>query len=112
MVGRIVDAVKDVLKGKPLALRSSKWHTVRDRFLLTHNTCAACGGMNKLQVHHKQPFHLHPELELDPTNFITLCEGNNKCHLEIGHHGNWKSYNPRVVEEAKATLNSRKVILK
>lgn len=52
------------------------------------------------------PFHLHPELELDPTNFITLCENGDKninCHLIFGHFGSFKDgYNEGVVEDAKS----------
>jgi len=104
MIHRVVAAIKDVFQGKPLALRSSHWHSVRETFIKTHNTCAACGNTTKLQVHHKQPFHLHPDLELDPSNLITLCESTTKCHLEIGHLGNWKSFNPDVVEDAAKSL--------
>jgi hypothetical protein len=34
---------------------------------------------------------LHPDLELDPANLITLCD---RCHLFVGHLGLWASYNP------------------
>ena len=103
---RYITAVKDVLQGKPFSLRSSKWFEVRDLFVKSNPTCAACGGNIKLQVHHMQPFHLHPELELDSTNLITLCESGTKCHLEIGHLGNWKNFNPNVVQDAAKTLCS------
>jgi 5-methylcytosine-specific restriction endonuclease McrA len=47
-----------------------------------------------VQVHHKKPFHLHPELELDPANLVTLCmTSSNECHLRIGHSGDFKAYN-------------------
>ena len=62
-----------------------------------------CGGKVKLEVHHKKPFHIHPELELDPTNFITLCEadkGGVNCHLLFGHLGNFKSLNDTVETDA------------
>src|SRR5690242_21104937 len=57
--------------------RSSRWPTVRKKFLskikAAGNGCAARGAKIGLQVHHKKPFHIHPELELDPTNLIALC---------------------------------------
>ena len=106
MIHRVLTAVKEAFQGKPLSLRSPKWHGVRDAYLKNHSSCAACGGVAKLQVHHKQPFHLHPELELDSNNFITLCETASKCHLEIGHLGNWKKFNPNVVEDAAKSLSS------
>lgn len=108
MISRILTAVKDAAKGKPLKLRSPKWNKVRDDFVEQHTTCAACGGKEKLQVHHKQPFHIHPELELVHTNLMTLCESKTKCHLEIGHLGNWKSFNPNVVEDATKALTQHR----
>lgn len=108
MIHRVLTAVKDVIKGKPLALRSPHWNNVRDAFVKKHPQCAACGGATHLQVHHKQPFHLHPDLELDPANLITLCESKTKCHLKIGHLGSWKNFNPNVVEDAEKTLNNSK----
>jgi hypothetical protein len=65
--------------------------------------CSVCDGKKKLEVHHKMPFHLHPALELDPGNLITLCENKAdgvNCHLLFGHLGNFKSYNPQVNVDA------------
>jgi hypothetical protein len=83
--------------------RSTHWPAVRAAYLKEHPTCAVCGGKEKLEVHHRRPFHLHPELELDPTNFITLCESDKNgcnCHLMFGHIGNFKSYNIAVESDA------------
>ena len=102
---RFFTAIKEALIGKPLIVRSRKWPTVRKNYLKTHTACAACGGSARLEVHHIKPFHLYRELELDPTNFIVLCEDENKkCHLFIGHNGNWKTSNLNVVEDAKRSL--------
>lgn len=87
------------------AKRSNKWPTVRKAFLRTSPTCSLCGGKKKLEVHHVKPFHLHPELELDPNNFITLCENKGdglNCHLLFGHLGNFKSVNDSVRTDASA----------
>jgi len=101
----IIKHLIDAAKGKhPLtAQRSGKWPTARKHFLETHPTCAVCGGTKKLEVHHKKPFHLHPELELDPNNFITLCEEDTNgvnCHLLFGHLGNFKSLNDKVESDS------------
>ena len=80
--------------------RSPKWDDVRNMHLSLHGECAACGSEDTLQVHHIKPFRLHPELELKLENLITLCMGALDCHLEIGHGGSFKSYNPNVVEDA------------
>ena len=83
--------------------RSGKWAHARAQHLLQFPTCAVCDGTEKVEVHHIRPFHLHPELELDPTNFISLCEANKDgfdCHLGFGHLGNFKSFNADVVADA------------
>jgi hypothetical protein len=107
--------------------RSSKWGKVRKEWLAENGTCAACGSTSKLQVHHIESFHEHPEKELLKTNFITLCEvdpsgiiqrtlvamhirkplqpgdkGNH--HRNIGHNGNFKTNNPNVREDAAEHL--------
>lgn len=90
------------------ATRSPKWHGVEKAHLRAQPACAACGGTKRLQVHHIKPFHEHPELELDPTNLITLCMGKFEDHLLVGHLGNWKHSNPEVVSFA-ASLRRRRV---
>lgn len=103
----ILKHIIDAAKGKhPLgAARSSHWPTVRKHHLEQHPACAVCGGTEKVEVHHKQPFHLNPALELDPANLITLCEANKggvNCHLHYGHLGNFKAFNPTVESDAAA----------
>ena len=95
----------DAAQGKhPLGTaRSPKWPAARKAHLEKFPTCAVCGGKEKLEVHHIRPFHLHPDLELDPSNFITLCEsggGGLNCHLAFGHLGSFKSYNADVETDA------------
>jgi 5-methylcytosine-specific restriction endonuclease McrA len=83
--------------------RSGKWPTVRRKHLAMNPTCAICGGNKKLEVHHMRPFHLHPDLELDPKNLITLCENQNdgvNCHLLFGHLGSYRSFNVNVQQDA------------
>lgn len=103
----IVQHLIDASQGKhPMsARRSSHWPTVRKQHLAMYPVCALCGGEEKVEVHHVRPFHLHPELELEPTNLISLCEANKggvNCHLAFGHLGNFKSFNPTVREDVKA----------
>lgn len=105
----VLKNIKDAVQGKaPLGhKRSNHWPTVRKKFIESNPTCAACGGKDKLEIHHKVPYHLNPELELDPNNLITLCESTSYgiiCHLCIGHNGNYKNFNPNVVEDAAAIL--------
>jgi hypothetical protein len=103
----MIRKIKDVVQGKaPIsAKRSGHWPTVRKHHLEKHGECAVCGDKDKLEVHHIKPFHIHPELELDPDNLITMCESKSYgiiCHLLIGHNGSYKDINPNVVEDSKA----------
>ena len=83
--------------------RSPKWPHVEKLHLKLEPVCAACGSSKKLNVHHKRPFHLFPQLELDLNNLITLCM-DKECHIKIGHGGNFKDYNPDVAEDAAKVL--------
>jgi 5-methylcytosine-specific restriction protein A len=87
---------------KPIA-RSGEWPTVRKHFLEKHPTCAACGCKSMLNVHHIQPFHEFPQLELDGNNLITLCI-KNLCHLEIGHGDSYRFYNANIIKDAAEVL--------
>lgn len=101
ILSHAVNLVKHVVhKVSTKSARSSSWAKTEKLFLQDHSRCAACGSVKRLNVHHIKPFHLHPELELDPNNFITLCMDND-CHLLIGHGGNFKAYNPNVVADTE-----------
>ena len=81
--------------------RSNKWPSVRKEHLKNESWCRFCGEIRNLEVHHIEPFHLHPELELDDYNLITLCECIGKeCHFKKGHLGNWKKFNQDIKNEA------------
>jgi hypothetical protein len=83
--------------------RSPEWSRVEHEHLAHEPACVACGYRGKgLQVHHIKPFHLHPQLELDPNNLMTLCEiPGRDHHLLIGHLDNFESYNPHVREDTR-----------
>ncbi len=103
----IVRHLINVAQGKhPLGTkRSEHWRTVRKQHLEIEPHCALCGGNSKLEVHHIHPFHIHPDLELDPHNLITLCEADKdgvNCHLLFGHLGNFKSWNETVISDTAA----------
>ena len=82
--------------------RDPAWGRVRDAHLKMMPFCAACGETEHLQVHHKLPVHIDKHRELDPTNLITLCMGENECHLSVGHNGSWRDYNERIDEVIEA----------
>jgi hypothetical protein len=83
--------------------RSPEWPRVAHEHLKREPACVACGHKGKhLQVHHIKPFHLHPHLELDPDNLITLCEApGREHHLLLGHLDAWDSYNEHIRADAK-----------
>jgi hypothetical protein len=92
------------MEAKPIIPRSPHWPHVREAFL-HGKTCAACGGSECLEAHHKQPFHDRPELELDPANLIALCERpSHNCHFVFGHAGNWRGFVPTVEADAEKHL--------
>jgi len=82
--------------------RSPKWAAVRQVHLEEYPRCAVCGRAKHLEVHHVEPFHLSPELELDPLNLLTLCDHPaGSCHLIFGHYGDWSLWNPTVRNDAE-----------
>lgn len=92
-MNRVFQYVADKCNGKPEGVRSSLWDSTQRATVKSTPWCAWCGVMKKLQVHHKKPFHLHPELELDRGNLIVLCA---KCHFTVGHLCSWFKFNPFV----------------
>lgn len=92
------------LRKEKLALatftRSPEWPRVRRAFLKEHPNCEVCGIRQKLEAHHIIPYHLKPELELDATNLIALCDGGSNHHLFVGHLMSWKSFNRNVTVDA------------
>lgn len=84
--------------------RSSKWPGVR-RVFLDGKSCAACGGTDGIEAHHVLPVHLYPEHELRVDFLVALCRTH---HLEIGHAGDWRAFNPRVIEDAALMLKRRR----
>jgi len=81
--------------------RSSRWPAFRSGILAAHPRCEACGA-HATTVHHIIPFQYAPDRELDTNNLIALCD---RCHLILGHLGDFHSYNPRCREDAAAWLS-------
>jgi len=88
------------------ARRASGWSKVRAEHLSKEPKCAACGTDKGLEVHHIKPVHVYPELELELSNLITLCD--KSCHLYFGHLKYFKSWNPEVRADAARYYESVK----
>lgn len=78
--------------------RSRGWSRVRREHIKKNPECAVCGKSRGLEVHHVLDFSNHPELELEPTNLMTLCRTD---HLVFGHLKSWKSINPYLRYDAE-----------
>lgn len=106
MIGRFIShainlfrhATRDVLVGKK---RSSQWPALEKRFKKEHPVCEICGSSVRVQVHHRLPFHIHSELELDENNLISGCMSQKECHLRIFHGGSFRAYSASIEEDVK-----------
>jgi hypothetical protein len=79
--------------------RSPGWADARREHLTREPACVVTGidDARRVAVHHIMPFHLFPELELDPGNLITLAESPINIHFLFGHGGrSWCDYNRSV----------------
>jgi len=112
MFGKLLQLAHVTAYGSPAyeMPRDPKWKKVSHLWLLDHPECLVCGTRENCEVHHKYPFHLYPELELDTRFFRTLCRPH---HYEIGHGRDWKAFNPDVdqtIQEIHAVLTSRSYV--
>jgi hypothetical protein len=98
--------MKQTKKDKLLLASRSKgnnteWERLKKRYKSNFDECAACGKKKNLTVHHIKPVQWFPSLELEISNLITLCTDESNCHLCFGHLGDFKSWNPDVIEDVK-----------
>ena len=96
----MIRAWLDQIKGKAPkgAKRSSDWRKVRKEWIKVNNRCF-CGRKRGLEVHHPIPFHIAPRMELEPSNLMTMC---HRCHLLIGHLGNYRYWNVSALSDAES----------
>ena len=120
MISKIKEIKEVLLDGKRewSQKRSKDWPNIREAHLKENPTCAVCGSKESVEVHHIKPFHIAPELELEKSNLISLCESKKygvNCHLFFGHLGNYKTENLHLskdVETWQKRFAERKVQLK
>ena len=63
--------------------------------------CAYCGRTKGVHVHHIKPVSIRPDLAGMRFNLLTLC--GKRCHITIGHMGNWRTYNAYAELVCKAS---------
>lgn len=93
-----IRTILDRVQGKAPkgARRSPHWSAYRKHFMQQHPECASCLRKSE-EAHHIVPFHVAPDLELNPTNLIAMCR---RCHLFVGHLGSWRRVNFSVAMDA------------
>lgn len=79
--------------------RSRGWSKVRKKYVRDNPYCECCGRTKRPEVHHVKDFSSFPELELEPSNLITLCA--KRCHFMMGHLLDYKSINPHIVIDSQ-----------
>ena|SRR3990167_10369880 len=84
-------------------VRSPRWSQVRKTNI--KKECECCGKKGTLfkpcELHHILPFHISPENELNPENFLTVCRD---CHYLLCHLRDWKSWNKDIKKNAAELL--------
>lgn len=82
--------------------RSSLWPMIRNNHIKSFPNCAICDKKGSFlrpnEVHHILVFYLHPDQELNPKNFLTLCREH---HYEWGHLFCWRSYNKDIIKDVE-----------
>ena len=82
------------LFAKDGTLLGRSWQSTRDNYLKeTGKVCRCCGSTKNVEVHHKIPRHIRPDLVHDKNNLIALCRD---CHFHIGHLNDFSNYNAEV----------------
>ena len=90
--------------GTPKESRDPRWQAASKKYLQKNRTCICC-GKKAVVTHHLKPFHLFPELEMEPSNWRAMCA---PCHLIVGHLGNFSNYNPALDEHAAILLTAKR----
>ena len=70
---------------------------------LPMHECAWCYKTKWLNRHHIIPQSFAPELRDVRENLVVLCR---RCHFVLGHRGNWRQYNPDVMEILEIYTNT------
>lgn len=67
---------------------SARWKVLRAAVLERDGfQCVTCGARGRLEIDHREPVRLRPDLAFDPGNLQALCGPchSRKTRLEVGH---------------------------
>lgn len=88
-------------------LTNTEYLKIREKTLSVFDTCALCGSVDKLHVHHIVTRRKDPDRKNDIFNLITLCA---KCHLQIkGREDIYADFFLGLVEKVGELLGSPNV---
>ena len=96
----ILDAALGVDRGLVAgSKRNSGWHKASEAYIREVGQCEFCGAKLgeegvELEVHHVEPFHVRPDLEMEKSNWAVLCRKPHDCHRLVGHFRNFSLWNP------------------
>lgn len=68
-----------------------------------HPMCEWDSCSTDIHVHHIIPVHVDPSLAADHRNMVSL--GSKRCHLALGHAGNWRTRHVRNIRDIIANRN-------
>ena len=76
------------------------WRRLRNEHIQGQPDCQVCGiSARDNQVHHIRPRRTAPELFLDRSNLVTLCQ---RHHFWVGHASDWRSSNTNLAASITA----------
>jgi hypothetical protein len=81
----------------PGVRRNPAWER-KSKAWLVGKRCEVCGAKENLECHHRYPYHLFPEREMDSRYWHALCRKPHDCHRLWGHFGDFKLFNPLLKE--------------
>ena len=84
------------------AQRNPHWPKIRASYMKQHPKCEILCGKKATDCHHILPVHLFPNEELNPQNFLAVCED---CHFIFGHFFNYRSYNKDIRNDIQRIKN-------
>lgn len=68
---------------KDWSKRSKEWMQREE-----HQRCECCGQQSQV-VHHVEPVHARPDLEMIEENWAAVC---HRCHFVVGHACDWRAW--------------------